>query len=257
MIRVTIEFNPAPFAVYESSSGGREMRVTLLKGLTSVAGATIVAMCAVASADTSITVNPADNWIGFMNVFETPQHGGGYVFGSSWGTADLTAVFNGQVLTLGPNTINDPSPFWYTPQGGPGSVGNKIMDANMYVERTGSLNGQTVTFSGNTLSNTLVGHTDANGNGWTSVAFIKDFAPDYSSNVSVTIPLTPGPFSISLPTVNDPNRHVQYGFETIGPDVWITDVGPYGNINVVGVPEPTMLGALALGALVAMRRRRA
>ena len=26
-------------------------------------------------------------------------------------------------------------------------------------------------------------------------------------------------------------RHVQYGFETIGPDVWITDVGPNGNVQ--------------------------
>jgi hypothetical protein len=233
------------------------MRGTLLKGLASLAGAAAIAMsCSSASADTSITVNPADNWIGFMNVFEIPQHGGGYVFGSSWGTADLTAVFNGPVLTLGPNCINDPSPFWYTPSGGPGSVGNKIMDANMYVETTGTYTGQTLTFSGNVLSNTLFGHTDANGNGWTSVAFIKDFAPDYSSNVSITVPLTPGGFSISLPTINNPARHIQYGFETIGPDVWITDVGPYGNIQVTAVPEPTTLGALALGALVVLRRRR-
>jgi len=233
------------------------MRVALLKGLASIGGATILAMSFSTASAANITVNPADNWIGFMNVFETPQHGGGYVFGSSWGTPDLTAVFSGPVLTLGPNTINDPAPFWYTPSGGPGSVGNKIMDANMYVETTGTYTGQTLTFAGNVLANTLVGHTDANGNGWTSVAFIKDFAPDYSSSVSVTVPLNAGPFSISLPTINDPNRHIQYGFETVGPDVWITDVGPYGNIRVTAVPEPTTLGVLALGALVAMRRRRA
>jgi len=233
------------------------MRVALLKGLASIGGATILAMSFSTASAANITVNPADNWIGFMNVFETPQHGGGYVFGSSWGTPDLTAVFSGPVLTLGPNTINDPAPFWYTPSGGPGSVGHKIMDANMYVETTGTYTGQTLTFAGNVLANTLVGHTDANGNGWTSVAFIKDFAPDYSSSVSITVPLNAGPFSISLPTINDPNRHIQYGFETVGPDVWITDVGPYGNIRVTAVPEPTTLGVLALGALVAMRRRRA
>ena len=39
--------------------------------------------------------------------------------------------------------------------------------------------GQTLTFKGNVLSNSLVSP-------YTSVAFIKDFAPDYSSNVSVT-----------------------------------------------------------------------
>src|SRR4051794_21361413 len=163
------------------------MRATLCKGLASLAGAAVLALSvSTASANTNITVNPGDNWIAFMNVFEIPQHGGAFVFGSSWGTPDLTAVFTGPVLKLSPNTVNDPSPFWDTPSGGAGSVGNKTMDANMYGERTGSLNGQTVTFSGITLASTLVGHTEANGNGWTSVAFIKDFAPDYSSSVSTT-----------------------------------------------------------------------
>jgi hypothetical protein len=131
------------------------------------------------------------------------------------------------------------------------------MDANMYVQTPdGTYPGQTLTFAGTVLSNTLVGQVDANGNGWTSVAFIKDFAPDYSSFNTVTIPLTPGAFSISLATVNDPARHVQYGFETIGPDVWITDVGQYGNIQIA-VPEPTTLSALAGLGLLAARRRRA
>src|SRR4051794_14632830 len=167
-----------------------------------------------------VTVDPSASWQGFMNVSETPQHGGGFVFGSGWGTADLVATFSGSTLTLAPNSVNDASNYWYTPSGGPGSVGNKIMDANMYVEpAAGSLSNQTVTFSGKVLSNTLFGHVDANGNGWTSVAFIKDFAPDYSSFVATTVSLTPGDFSISLNTINDPARHVQYGFETIGPDV--------------------------------------
>lgn len=204
-------------------------------------------------ADTMVTVNPGAPWLGFMNVFELPSNGGGFVFGSGWGTADLTAVFSGPVLTLGPNTVNDPNPFWYTPQGQPGATGNKIMDANMYIEPAGSLPGQTVTFSGTVLSNTLVGQTDANGNGWSSVAFIKDFAPDYSSFNTVTVPLTPGPFSISLATVNDPARHVQYGFETIGPNVWHTDVGQYGNIRVI--PEPGSLLLLGFAGLMVTRRR--
>lgn len=200
----------------------------------------------VASADTAVSVDPAAPWIGFMNVFETPAHGGAYVFGSSWGTADLTAVFTGPVLTLGPNSVNDPNPFWYSPAGFPGCTGNKIMDASMYVEPAGSLPGQTVTFSGLVTSNTLIPGQHS------SVAFIKDFAPDYSSFNTITVPLNPGPFSISLATVNDPARHVQYGFETIGPDVWITDVGPYGNVQVTA-PEP---GTLLLGlSLLALRRR--
>lgn len=194
---------------------------------------------------TTVTVDPLAAWNGFMNVFETPQNGGGYVFGQGWGTADLCATFAGSTLTLSPNTVNDPNSFWYTPAGGPGAVGNKAMDANMYVEVTGGLSGDTVTFSGTVLSNTLVGHTNAIGNGWTSVAFIKDFAPDYSTVVQTTVALPPGTFSVSLATLPGATRHVQYGFETIGPDVWSTDVGPYGSIQVQGVPEPAGLAAAA------------
>ncbi|HEX3601271.1 MAG TPA: hypothetical protein VHU84_14060 [Lacipirellulaceae bacterium] len=206
----------------------------------------------------TVLVDPAASWVGFMNVSETPQNGGGYVFGSSWGTSDLTAVFSGSTLALGPNSVNDPSNFWYTPAGGPGSVGNKTMDANMYVETNGVYTGQNLTFSGTVLSNTLVGSTNQLGNGWTSVAFIKDFAPDYSSNVSVTVPLTAGAFSVSLNTVNDPARHIQYGFETVGPDVWATDVAPFGNIQVAAVPEPAIMtfAGLAVVCLSSIRRRR-
>jgi hypothetical protein len=130
------------------------------------------------------------------------------------------------------------------------------MDANMYVETTGVYTGQTLTFTGNVLSNSLVGHVNQLGNGWTSVAFIKDFAPDYSSSVSTTIPLTPGLFSISLATINNPARHVQYGFETIGPDVWATDAGPYGNIQITAVPEPATLFLVGVAGLAIAACRR-
>lgn len=210
---------------------------------------------ATAVADTTVTVDSAAPWLGFMNVFDLPGSGGAYQFGSPWGTADLTATFTGSLLTLGPNSIGDPNSYWYTPSGGPGALGNKIMDANMYVEPVGSLPGQNVTFTGVVLSSTLLEHPDGNGNGWTSVAFIKDFAPDYSSFNIITVPLTAGPFSITLPTINDPARHVQYGFETIGPDVWITDAPNFGDIRIVPIPEPTGLLLLAAGALIAIRRR--
>jgi hypothetical protein len=204
-----------------------------------------------ASAAVTVTVDPAAAWQGFMNVFEIPSHGGAYAFGSSWGTADLTATFSGPVLTLGPNSINDPSSFWYTPAGGPGAVGNKTMDASMYVEDSSALVGQSVNFTGNVLSNSLVSP-------YTSVAFIKDFAPDFSSSVSTTIPLSPGVFNITLATVPQAGRHVQYGFETIGPDVWSTDRGPIGTVQVTAVPEPAGLTLVGLGVLTAgiVARRR-
>jgi hypothetical protein len=203
-------------------------------------------------ADAAVIVGPDPSapWLGFMNVFELPSNGGAFVFGSPWGTADLTATFAGDVLTLGPNTIGDPDPFWYVGGGGPGAQGNKVMDANMYVQSE-ALAGETVTFTGIVLSNTLVSD-------YTSVAFIKDFAPDFSSFNQVTVPLTPGEFSITLATTPVAGRHVQYGFETIGPNVWITDVGPKGTVQVTQVPEPGSALLLGFGCAVAAlgRRRR-
>ena len=41
-------------------------------------------------------------------------------------------------------------------------------------------------------------------------------------------------FSVSLDTINDPARHIQYGFETVGPCVWATDpvLASYGNVQI-------------------------
>jgi hypothetical protein len=205
---------------------------------------------AVSANAATYTIDPSATWLGFMNVFNLPTAGGAYQFGSSWGLGDLSASFSGTTLTLAPNTIGDPNAYWYTPSGGPGAAGNKIMDANFYQEFSGPLAGQTVTFTGNVLANTL---TPAH----TSIAFIKDFAPDYSSSVTTTVALTPGLFNISLAAINDPARHVQFGFETIGPDVWITDVGPFGSVQITAVPEPTSitLAGLAAAALLLHRRR--
>jgi hypothetical protein len=100
------------------------------------------------------------------------------------------------------------------------------MEANSYAESTGPLAGQTLTFSGEVTAYSL---TSAH----TIVAFIKDFAADYSTFNIQTVPLTAvGPFSVSLPLVNDPTRHVQWGFQMVGVNVWYTDVGPFGSITV-------------------------
>ena len=200
-----------------------------------------------------ITINPADPWLGYMNWSATPQGwspGGG---GSAWGTASLNASFSGSQLSLSPNTINDANCYWfYNPDGGdcttagsrPGSVGAKIMDASMYVETTDLFQGATMTFSGTILNTNLLNttHTNQEGNAWTCTAFIKDFAPDYSFAVITRVDLATntGPvFSINYTTLNDvPGRHVQWGFETIGPDVWATDPILPGLGNVVVAPYP-------------------
>lgn len=199
----------------------------------------------------TVVVDPSTGpWLGFMNVFELPVNGGGFVFGSGWGVPDLVATFDdgNNKLTLSPNTVNDPDPFWYVGGGGPGAMGNKIMEANLYQELTDVLNGQTVTFEGTILSNTYTSAHEAS-------IFIRDFAPDYSSFNETFVPITAaGPFSISLATDPGAGRHVQWGFQSRGENVWITDVGPFGNVMIATIPEPASVALLAFG-LLALRRR--
>lgn len=198
----------------------------------------------VARADVTVTVNPADPYLGFMNVFDL---GLNYQFSSGWGTADLCASFTGSNLRLSPNTIGDPDPYWYIGGGGPGAPGNKIMEANMYVEPAGSLPGQTVTFVGTVVSNTL---TSAH----VAKVFIRDFAPDFSSVVEQAVVLpTSGDFSVSLATINDPARHVQYGFQMKGVNVWVTDTAPFGAV-VVGPLSVTPTQATTWGRVKSMYR---
>ena len=226
--------------------------------------ATLLLIGAVAKSNAvTYTVDPSATWLGFMNVFNTAGAGygaaatGAYQFGSGWGTPDLSATFAGPVLSLKANTIGDPNSYWYTPGGGPGATGNKIMDASFYQEFNGPLAGQPVTFTGSVLGNTLAnGPVDAAGHGWTSVAFIKDFAPDFSSSVTTTVVLTPGVFSISLAAINDPARHVQFGFETIGPDVWAGDPLTVPSVTITAVPEPASIALAGLAAVMLVIRRR-
>ncbi|MGN6556161.1 MAG: PEP-CTERM sorting domain-containing protein [Verrucomicrobiota bacterium] len=198
----------------------------------------------------TVTVDPGATWLGFMNVSDLPANGGAYMFGSSWGTADLNASFSGINLTLTPNTsisrdIALTDTYWWTA----GGEGNKTMAASMYVEND-TLAGQTVNFVGSVLSYTLVSP-------YTSVAFIKDFAPDYSSFNVTTASLADGDFNISL--VTGAGRHIQYGFETVGPNARLDEVAGFGSAQVTAapVPEPSVfaLAGLGMSALLLFRRR--
>ncbi|QDS99905.1 PEP-CTERM sorting domain-containing protein [Adhaeretor mobilis] len=229
----------------------------------------LVAMLAFSAAQAqavTVTVgSETDPWLGYMLVtnLPAPDGDGAYQFEGGWGVPDLVATFDdpNATLTLSPNTIGDPNEYWYqnttgmaadpANPGGPGQKGNKQMTASLYIEDTGTLNGEVVTFTGNVLSHTF---TSAH----VTDVFIRDFAPDYSSSVDLFVPLTTaGPFSISLPTINDPARHVQYGFRTVGENVWVTDTAPFGSIVLGTVPEPTSLALFGLGMVgLAVTRRR-
>ena len=205
-------------------------------------------------ADETVTVDPGQAWEGFMNVFEIDRAGatpapGAFVFGSGWGLADLTAEFSGAELILGPNSIADPDEFWYEGGGAPGALGNKWMDANAFVNVTDALGGMNVTFEGSVISNTL---TDAH----TATVFIRDFAPDFSSFNEITAALTPGDFSITLATDPGAGRHVQYGFNFQGENVWVTDRDPFGTVVIAAVPEPASASVLLLAGLGLVARRR-
>ena len=208
-----------------------------------------------ASADVLVTIDGGAMTNGYMNVFNlpAPDGDGAYQFSSPWGIADLSATFSGGgiTVTMIPNSITDPSDYWYIGGGAPGNPGNKIMEASLYNEVTGAYAGQTVTFSGNILENSLTPAHEA-------VAFIRDFAPDYSSFTESAIPLSStGLFSIDLATGNDAGRHVQYGIQMTGVNVWATDLEPFGSIVAEAIPEPSsiILLMVAGGGLWGIRRR--
>ena len=215
-----------------------------------MAGIAAVAMASAANAAVVTVADSSAPWLGFMNVSNRPVDGGAYQFGSPWGVADLNVSFNDAAhrVTFTPNTIGDADPYWYVGGGGSGHAGNKIMDASFYQETTGVYSG-TLTFSGTVFSNTL---TSAH----TAYIFIRDFAADYSSVVTSTVACNVGDFSVSLALVPDAARHVQWGVNLTGVNVWATDVAAFGSV-VFGpsVPAPASLALIGLGGLMARRRR--
>lgn len=197
------------------------------------------------NSQTTLILDPHQTWIGYVNVFDLPSNGGGYEFGSSWGTGALTAYYdvatppyNTLTLIANTNTYNPTDPYWVNPDGS----GNKNVDASYYVQND-NLEGQTLTFSGVCLTNTLASP-------YTTTVFIKEFNGSYGViNFVVATPVGGQPFSITLSTGS--GSHVQYGFETIGPDANPATVYSLGDV-VYQVQYPAMtLSSLTSQAAVA------
>ena len=185
-----------------------------------IAGALLAGISA-AQAQIEVKVDTTKPWQGYMNVFNLPDYSGGYLWGSAWGAADLSASFSGvDTLTLAPNsnTYAPGDTYWVNPDG----TGNKFMEANFYVQDE-SLRGQTVTFSGIVLSNSLVGGAS----GHLTRAFVKtldsaagySLVPDAYLFVDLTNSATPYSFSITVNVPAGASMVPQYGFVTTGPNV--------------------------------------
>jgi hypothetical protein len=180
-------------------------------------------------AATKVSVDSSKNWVGYMNVFNRPEDGGNYAFGSVWGTADLDAGFSAGIVSLSPNTSiyrNNPQTdtYWWQPDGN----GNKIMFADFYVENS-ALAGQIVTFSGYVWTNNLIAP-------YISTAFIKELDPNagYATVNMVTNLLVGTNFTIS--TATTAGHIIQYGFETIGPNANLALTPVPGNVLVASNP---------------------
>jgi hypothetical protein len=166
-------------------------------------------------------------WQGWMNA-NPPLYG--FFYGGYWDYPILPASFSGDILTLAPNT--NVTSDWSLPPG------SSNLDAVLFVEDH-TLAGQSVTFSGVVLFNTLASP-------YVAYAFVRDFVtPAYSFEES-KVPLVGGQrFSVTH-TIGPSSEHfVEVGFETIGPNADPVGVALLGSVQVApadpGILFPKLL----------------
>ncbi len=200
----------------------------------------------------TISANPTDNWIAYMNVFDLPAAGGGYQFGSPWALADVksTLDFASGTIILQPNfntyQANPTDPFWVDQTT---LEGNKQMEALTFVEPGAIFNGSNLTFSGNVVSSTLA-------SGYTAQFFIKALDPangyadalvgakvfDLPASGFFTVNATGAELSTGL--------IIQYGFVISGPNANPADEAALGSVTIgaadLNVGEANALGSLTI-----------
>ncbi len=209
------------------------LKTLIIKGL---AVSAIFCGAMASNAQNQLLVDPNQPWQGFMNVFNLPADGGAYQFGSSWGIGALIQQYSPATapyttVTLRPNTNVWETTDTYWVKADKISP-NKQMDANFYVEVNTTLAGLNVTFSGVCISNTFASP-------YASTVFIKEFDGGYNLlNSAVTTAVSGQPFSINLQIGG--GVHVQYGFETIGPDCNPTNLPNLG-VAIYQVQYPALV----------------
>ncbi len=196
----------------------------------------------VSQAQTVVTVQPNQNWLGWMDIYDNT--GTTYLSGSAWNVADLQTEVNPGwcQLALYPNynTYDANDPYWSN-----GTIGNKVMEANTYIENP-NLAGQNVTFTFDVLAQVL-------GPGYTAEAFIKVIDP--SNNYAVvqhnTLTLIDGAQGVHTLSANVPNTPgllTQYGFMIRGLNANIADYAAHGWVWIDDAPTALSISKLKLNA---------
>lgn len=198
--------------------GGPPARQTTVSALGS---ALVSTNGSVASGPRSINVSTDHNqrWVGYQTMNVTVPYFTGYL---DIAAADEQGVIsNSDVVRCAPDVRADKldptdTNVWQDNSGTSDPLLGVAADSVFYVD-TGSLavNGDTVIFSGQLVTNALVTPYASS-----IVAFIKDFDSGWGYHGETTVPLislTNGEvFSVSKTIAGD-GSHVQYGFEWVGP----------------------------------------
>lgn len=182
------------------------------------------------NAQNTVVADASAEYLGYANVFETIANGGGFVFGSGWGVADLKTVVDAGAgtVTLQPNFNtygdNPGDPFWIDPDTG---LGNKQFEGNTFIENNTNLIGSELTFTGGVASYTL-------DPAYVAIAFIKVFNADFSVLKLETAPLVAGQdFSVTYTNVEPEDTTIQYGYQILGLNANPADEAALGSIVIV------------------------
>jgi hypothetical protein len=168
----------------------------------------------------TVTVDPTQTWIGFLNYLTTND---AYVGGFSIGPSDLPAGFipdqaSATRVILGINTSTydamapasvggQPVNTFNNPDGTP----NKHLELDFYVDVGGLYSGTALTFNGTVESNGLPA-------GWVAYCVIKEFTSGYGYVGATPVALpSSGPFTVTRLIAAGDNS--QYGFYVYGPNM--------------------------------------